>query len=51
MPPASYANYCVEIEAVGTASGAEPTYDITITAPQNGTLETSVTNDVMASGR
>lgn len=48
MPPASYANYCVEIEAVGTASGAEPTYDITITAPQNGTLETSVTNDVTA---
>ena len=48
MPPVSYANYCVEIEAVGTASGAEPTYDITITAPQNGTLETSVTNDVTA---
>ena len=26
----------------------QPTYDITITAPQNGTLETSVTNNVAA---
>ena len=47
-PPAGFANYCAEIEAVGTASGVEPTYDIAITAPQNGTLETSVTNDVAA---
>ena len=28
--------------------GGTPTYDIAITAPQNGTLETSVTNDVTA---
>ena len=47
-PPVGFANYCAEIEAAGRA-GIEPTtYDIAIAAPQNGTLETSATNNVAA---
>lgn len=47
-PPVGFANYCAEIEAAGRA-GIEPTtYDIAIAAPQNGTLETSATNNIAA---
>ncbi len=53
--PNNVAQYYAEIEAVEKTEGGvidppEPpaTYDIAITAPQNGTLEASVTNNVAA---